>query len=56
MHRRIFRSKAKSLNCWKRREKKVAGGKKATGRPGLDLWHILVLRIVQLALDCDYDR
>jgi len=37
-------------------EKKVVGGKKATGRPGLDLWHILVLGIVRLALDCDYDR
>ena len=32
------------------------GGKKATGRPGLDLWHILVLGVVRLGLDCDYDR
>ena len=37
-------------------EKKVVGWKKTTGRPGLDLWHILVLGIVRLALDCDYDR
>jgi len=37
-------------------EKKVVGDKKATGRPGLDLWHILVLGVVRLALDCDYDR
>jgi transposase, IS5 family len=37
-------------------ERKVVGAKKATGRPGLDLWHILVLGIVRLALDCDYDR
>jgi hypothetical protein len=37
-------------------EEKVVGGKKATGRPGLDLWHILVLGVVRLALDCDYDR
>jgi hypothetical protein len=37
-------------------EKKVVGIKKVTGRPGLDLWHILVLGIVRLALDCDYDR
>jgi hypothetical protein len=36
-------------------EEKVVGGKKATGRPGLDLWHILVLGVVRLALDCDYD-
>src|SRR5438132_7833964 len=37
-------------------EQKVVGLKKATGRPGLDLWHILVLGVVRLALDCDYDR
>jgi hypothetical protein len=41
------------LLCWK---KKVSAGKKATGRPGLDLWHILVLGVVRLGLDCDYDR
>ena len=32
------------------------GCKPATGRPGLDLWHILVLGVVRLALGCDYDR
>ena len=37
-------------------EAKVVGHKKATGRPGLDLWHILVLGVVRLGLDCDYDR
>jgi len=37
-------------------ERKVLGDKKATGRPGLDLWHILVLGVVRLGLDCDYDR
>jgi hypothetical protein len=38
-------------------EKKVLGGKQAhTGRPGMDLWHILVLGVVRLCLDCDYDR
>ena len=26
------------------------------GRPGMDLWQILVLGVVRLALDCDYDR
>lgn len=30
--------------------------KKQTGRPGMDLWHILVLAIVRLTLGCDYDR
>tara|TARA_B110000014_G_C19927603_1_gene479872 strand:+ start:183 stop:686 length:504 start_codon:yes stop_codon:yes gene_type:complete len=37
-------------------EKKVNGNKKETGRKGMDLWHILVLGIVRLTLDCDYDR
>jgi IS5 family transposase len=37
-------------------EEKVLGGKKATGRRGLDLWPILVLGVVRLGLDCDYDR
>jgi len=37
-------------------EQKVIGNKKATGRRGMDLWHVLVLGVVRLALDCDYDR
>ena len=37
-------------------EQKVQGPKPATGRPGMDLWHVLVLGVVRLALDCDYDR
>ena len=37
-------------------ESKVIAGKRATGRPGLDLWTILVLGVVRLGLDCDYDR
>ena len=37
-------------------EAKVVGDKKQTGRPGMDLWQILVLGVVRLALDCDYDR
>jgi len=37
-------------------EQKLLRGKQATGRPGLDLWHILVLGVVRLGLDCDYDR
>ncbi len=37
-------------------ESKVIAGKKATGRPGLDLWQILVLGVVRLGLDCNYDR
>jgi hypothetical protein len=37
-------------------EAKVLAGKKATGRPGLALWQVLVLGVVRLGLDCDYDR
>jgi len=37
-------------------EDKLVAGRKATGRPGLDLWHILVLGVVRLGLGCDYDR
>lgn len=37
-------------------EERVVGEKRDTGRPGMDLWHILVLGVVRMALDCDYDR
>ncbi len=37
-------------------EQKVQGDKQQTGRPGMDLWHILVLGITRIGLDCDYDR
>ena len=33
----------------------VIGNKKDTGRPGMDLWHILVLATVRVGLDIDYD-
>jgi hypothetical protein len=37
-------------------EAKILAAKKATGRPGMDLWQILVLGIVRLGLDADWDR
>jgi hypothetical protein len=37
-------------------EARVMGDKKATGRPGMDLWQILVLGVVRLGLDADWDR
>ncbi|SRR6266478_3385035 len=37
-------------------EAKILAGKKATGRLGMDLWQILVLGIVRLGLDADWDR
>ena len=32
------------------------GARKDTGRPGMELWRILVLAIVKQGLNCDYDR
>lgn len=37
-------------------EAKVLAGKKATGRTGMDLWQILVLGVLRLGLDADWDR
>jgi hypothetical protein len=37
-------------------EAAVLAGKQATGRTGMDLWQILVLGIVRLGLDADWDR
>ncbi|MDQ6904595.1 MAG: ISNCY family transposase [Bacteroidota bacterium] len=37
-------------------EKKIVAGKKKTGRPGMDLWHILVLAVVRHALSTNWDR
>jgi len=37
-------------------EAKVLTSKKATGRTGMDLWQILVLGVVRLGLDANWDR
>jgi len=37
-------------------EAKILAGKKATGRTGMDLWQILVLGVVRLGLEADWDR
>ena len=37
-------------------EAKILAGKKATGRTGMDLGQILVLGVVRLGLDADWDR
>jgi len=37
-------------------EKAVQGDKPQTGRPGMDLWEILVLGVVRLGLNANYDR
>ena len=37
-------------------ESKISKGKKKTGRPGMDLWHILVLAVVRHSVDTNWDR
>ena len=37
-------------------EKKIVVGKKKTGRPGMDLWHILVLAVTRHTLSTNWDR
>lgn len=37
-------------------EYKICKGKKKTGRKGMDLWEILVLAVVRLCLNTNYDR
>ncbi len=37
-------------------EAQVLHGKRATGRTGMDLWHILVFGVVRLGLSADWDR
>jgi len=52
----IFQTPEVNEQIFQLLEQRVTGSKPATGRPGMDLWHILVLGVVRLALDCDYDR
>ena len=37
-------------------ESSILSGKKKTGRTGMDLWHILVLGVIRMTLDINYDR
>jgi IS5 family transposase len=52
----IFQTPEINRQVFELLETKLLAGKKATGRPGLDLWQILVLGVVRLGLDCNYDR
>ena len=52
----IFKNSEVKEEIFKVLEEKVCGDKKRTGRPGMELWHILILGVVRLALDSDYDR
>ena len=37
-------------------EKSINSSSKSTGRPGMDLWHILVLGVIRMTLNANYDR
>lgn len=53
----IFKTPELNEAIFKLLEDTMVGSKRSrTGRPGMDLWHILVLGIVRLGLNCDYDR
>jgi len=52
----IFQTPEVNEQVGQRLEQKIQGTKQATGRPGMDLWHVLVFGVVRLAFDCDYDR
>jgi len=52
----IFKTSEVNQEIFELLEGKIIGDKQDTGRPGMDLWHILVLAVVRLGLGCDYDR
>lgn len=52
----IFVTPALNEKVFSLLEKKIVAGKKKTGRPGMDLWHILVLAVVRHTLSTNWDR
>ena len=52
----IFKNPEINQEIFKLLEERIIGDKEDTGRPGMDLWHILVLGVARLGLGCDYDR
>jgi transposase, IS5 family len=52
----VWRHPALKAELFALLEAKILAGKKATGRTGMDLWQILVLGVVRLGLDADWDR
>lgn len=51
----VFETPSLNKKVFEILDKKVIGDKKKTGRPGMDLWEILVLGTVKLNLNIDYD-
>lgn len=52
----IFITPALSEKIFSILEEKICKGKKATGRIGMDLWHILVLGVVRHACNTNWDK
>ena len=52
----IFTTESLNEKIFTLLESKVCGGKKKTGRRGMDLWHILVLAVVRHATAANWDR
>lgn len=52
----VFETPALNEKVFKILDKKIIGDKQNTGRPGMDLWEILVLGTVKLNLNIDYDE
>jgi IS5 family transposase len=52
----IFVTPELNQEVFKIMEESILKGKKKTGRTGMDLWHILVLGVVRMGLDLNYDR
>ncbi len=50
-----FNDKELSEEIFKLLEQKLLSGKKATGRLGMSLWELLVLGVVKLSLEIDFD-
>lgn len=51
----IFTNEQVSSELFSILEKKILSDKKATGRPGMSLWEILVLGCIRMNLNIDYD-
>ena len=52
----IFVTKDVNTSIFELLENKIYSKKNHTGRPGMALWEILVLGVVRLSLNVDYDR
>lgn len=52
----IFVNKELNEKIFSVLEEKICKGKKATGRKGMDLWHILVLSVVRHACNTNWDK